>query len=232
MKLKVVIPYIIPLVLLFACQNQEKSVSETPAEDHSIILSLVFDTLVGSKSHWIEQLLPVQVPINPNTIDDAPLQQKWDNEIDSIRNRLDTSRFHLFISENTRIPDHHLFDLINVIYSNENFNKNFYGPDSSYSDLLQELRNKKSLDTIKTTDVKSQYGYILHSLNSRNDQPTNTVIIGNVSFSRLVLNEEKDKACLYAELVCGTLCGYGNIYFLAKKNGIWEVTFKRNLWVS
>ena len=53
-----------------------------------------------------------------------------------------------------------------------------------------------------------------------------------VSFSRVTFDADMQRACFYAENVCGGLCGSGWMFLLQKKNGRWTTALKTMLWIS
>ncbi|WP_044200447.1 hypothetical protein [Flammeovirga sp. OC4] len=44
-----------------------------------------------------------------------------------------------------------------------------------------------------------------------------------ITYSRIIYNQGKDKACLYFQNNCVGMCGFGKFVFLNKVNGIWEI---------
>ncbi len=55
---------------------------------------------------------------------------------------------------------------------------------------------------------------------------------GIISFSRVGFNQERTQALVSVSIGCGSLCGEGNLIFLEKENGKWNVERKIGLWVS
>ena len=53
-----------------------------------------------------------------------------------------------------------------------------------------------------------------------------------ITYSRIVYNAKKDKACFYFENNCSGLCGSATYVFVQKENGIWVVKEKLVDWVS
>lgn len=52
------------------------------------------------------------------------------------------------------------------------------------------------------------------------------------TFSRPGYNSARNEAVLAVSHWCGTLCGTGHLYFLAKQNGQWRVQNRLMLWIS
>jgi hypothetical protein len=52
------------------------------------------------------------------------------------------------------------------------------------------------------------------------------------AFSRPGYNSARNEAVLYVSHACGSLCGTGHIYFLAKKKDQWTVQNRLLLWIS
>ena|SRR5215469_1841779 len=55
---------------------------------------------------------------------------------------------------------------------------------------------------------------------------------GYWQFSRPGYNSTGDEALLYADHVCGDLCGTGHLYLLSKQSGKWTVKNHVMLWIS
>lgn len=52
------------------------------------------------------------------------------------------------------------------------------------------------------------------------------------TFSRPGYNAARNEAVLYVGHACGSLCGTGHLYFLAKRNDQWTVQNRLMLWIS
>jgi hypothetical protein len=52
------------------------------------------------------------------------------------------------------------------------------------------------------------------------------------AFSRPGYNSARNQAVLYVSHACGSLCGTGHLYFLAKRNDRWAVQNRLMLWIS
>jgi hypothetical protein len=52
------------------------------------------------------------------------------------------------------------------------------------------------------------------------------------TFSRPGYNSARNEAVLYVGHACGSLCGTGHLYFLAKRNDQWIVQNRLMLWIS
>jgi hypothetical protein len=52
------------------------------------------------------------------------------------------------------------------------------------------------------------------------------------TFSRPGYNSARNEAVLSVSHSCGSLCGTGHLYFLAKQNGQWKVQNRLMLWIS
>ena len=53
-----------------------------------------------------------------------------------------------------------------------------------------------------------------------------------VSFSKVTPNSERTRAVFYYSIMCGHLCGSGELVFVKKNNGKWEVVERTTLWIS
>jgi hypothetical protein len=123
-------------------------------------------------------------------------------------------------------------DFIRSLSGKESFKANFPDVDTSKRHLLVRLAANTSSKHFDLRKVNSRYSYKLKYLSSKPTQNKDLVVIGNVAFSQITYNKNKTVACIYSELVCGGLCGYGYIYFLEKHDNKWEIVAKRNLWVA
>jgi len=53
-----------------------------------------------------------------------------------------------------------------------------------------------------------------------------------ITYSRIIYNKQKDKACFYFENNCSGLCGYATYVFLEKVDGIWTIKDELMDWIS
>jgi len=53
-----------------------------------------------------------------------------------------------------------------------------------------------------------------------------------ITYSRIVYNQKKDKACFYFENKCSGLCGHATFVFVEKIDGIWIIKDELNDWIS
>lgn len=53
-----------------------------------------------------------------------------------------------------------------------------------------------------------------------------------LEFSRVGFSRTSDQALIYFSYVCGPLCGSGNLVYLKKVSGRWQIVGHLNLWVS
>ncbi len=231
MKLLIFISYLIGAALLLACQNGNPNLEDKTDSNNSEILSLVFDTLVEDKESWKSQLLPIPVPLDSEGPNYHVENKRQKHEMDSIYFKLDTAAFFVFVNDSLAIPAYNL-DIIRSLSGRESFKANFPDVDISKRQLLVRLAENTSSKHFDLRKMNSRYSYKLKYLSSKRTQNKDLVVIGNVAFSQITYNKNKTAACIYSELVCGGLCGYGNIYFLEKHDKKWEIVAKRNLWVA
>jgi len=57
-------------------------------------------------------------------------------------------------------------------------------------------------------------------------------VVATLTFSRVVFNEDRTKACYYYKEYCGPLCGYGYLVFAERTAGTWKLKAKHQLWIS
>lgn len=83
---------------------------------------------------------------------------------------------------------------------------------------------------IKKEYINSEKGHSLIFGNSLSDSDSQySQMIG---ISRIVFNEEKTMAALYAGHSTHPLAGFVNLYLMRKTNGVWEIVFKKRVEVS
>ncbi|OKL41016.1 hypothetical protein [Pontibacter flavimaris] len=56
--------------------------------------------------------------------------------------------------------------------------------------------------------------------------------IGQVSFSEIQWNKQRNKGVLYYEFICGTKCGKGELIEFENMNGRWRISERTMLWIS
>lgn len=64
------------------------------------------------------------------------------------------------------------------------------------------------------------------------DLKLDSIYVGIFEISEVGFNQTKDKAVVYYEWFCGSLCGDGNLAILRKENGNWKIEEILNLWIS
>jgi hypothetical protein len=119
-----------------------------------------------------------------------------------------------------------------------------YYPDSLHSkdfdQLLTQLVDstlfkKGKLELSKLTQTGNYIIKDLGQLEKQNKEyweNTEYRYMGSISFSDFKINQKKDKAIFYFDLICGSLCGSGEIIFCIKENGKWKIADRNMLWVS
>ena len=99
----------------------------------------------------------------------------------------------------------------------------------------------KLADSVETTEFllpkiksKCREYYVFEYDWNREFYPKDIIIKENISFSRVVFNTNKDRACIYVASVCGGECGGGVLYFLKKVDNKWIIETDKVdlLWVS
>lgn len=72
-----------------------------------------------------------------------------------------------------------------------------------------------------------------YQLQPINFEPTESDrVVAILTFSRVVFDENKTKACYYYKEYCGSDCGYGYMVFVERINGEWNLKAKSQLWIS
>ena len=94
--------------------------------------------------------------------------------------------------------------------------------------LVSEKNRSIKLDTAQIKNIGLQK-LIPVDINQKIESEIGEKII---TFSRIVYNQQKDKACFYFENNCSGLCGYATFVFVEKVNGIWSIKDEIGDWVS
>lgn len=147
-----------------------------------------------------------------------------------IRNRpVDTS--NLIVIVHDTLVDYRKGKFLESILTESGFKHNFNVEPNWRSLailLVDSLNTPKRLPISKITKT-GKY----HLVDEKEFVPTkNDRIIGYIQFSRVALNEQKNRACFIFTFNCGRLCGFGNMVFVKKMNGKWKIIGQRELWVS
>lgn len=96
-----------------------------------------------------------------------------------------------------------------------------------YKDLVDKLTNQKLKRIHNHETLKSSEGHTFVYGNS--------LIDGNLkhpqlfSFSKIAFDKSKTHAALYVRHKTHDLSSFFNLYLLAKRNGIWEIIYEKNL---
>lgn len=96
----------------------------------------------------------------------------------------------------------------------------------SLSDTIKNLERK----TINYSLIKSMEGHELIFGNSLDDFEGKYPQM--IFMSRVAFDKNYNKAMVFAGLATTKLAGFLNLYLLEKKNGVWEIIYKKNVIVS
>ena len=90
------------------------------------------------------------------------------------------------------------------------------------------------LNSIQTKYSSTDFQVCIAKIKSVRELSTDTpkCYIGKISFSKLILNQAKDKGLLCYEFRCGGLCGYGSLILIEKINNDWIITESITTWIS
>ena len=94
--------------------------------------------------------------------------------------------------------------------------------------------NIDSLNSIQTKYSSTDFQVCIAKIKSVRELSTDTpkCYIGKISFSKLILNQAKDKGLLCYEFRCGGLCGYGSLILIEKINNDWIIKESLTTWIS
>lgn len=104
--------------------------------------------------------------------------------------------------------------------------------DSEFRSLGRKLISTKNksikLDTSMIQNIAT-YRLIPIEINQKVELEIGEKII---TYSRIVYNQKKNKACFYFENDCSGQCGYAFFIFLEKTNGIWTIKDQLLDWIA
>ncbi|WP_316786102.1 hypothetical protein [Pedobacter frigiditerrae] len=130
---------------------------------------------------------------------------------------------HLFLAEDSLFSINSFRFFSPKVRTNKEIN-----PDSIYQ-LLQS-RTHKSLKANFSIDS------ISYRISDDKSLKKNEDFNGTLTFSRVVFNKQKNKACYYFEqyILIGTSRGWGvgNVVYAEKKNGNWVFVKEENIWIA
>jgi hypothetical protein len=101
--------------------------------------------------------------------------------------------------------------------------------DTSFSGILSTLCIQNEIENkMSFSEIEPKYNYEFYD----EDEDLNDLLLrrGSICFSKVAFNNEKDKACVFAEYRCGEFCGRGEIHFFKKRDNTWIYMKKMVLW--
>ena len=104
--------------------------------------------------------------------------------------------------------------------------------DSEFRNLGTKLISCKALSIKLDTAIIQNIGFnriIPIDINQKVQRKIGEKII---TYSRIVYNQKKDKACFYFENNCSGLCGYATFVFVEKVDRIWVIMDELMDWIS
>ncbi len=225
------------IAFLASCNKSSKvEKDKLSLQDENEIINIVFDKTVGSDTAWKSQFksFPMRLIMTPpgglKTKKDKIEFEKTINSYDSLKALLDTAQLHVFVDDTAK----HLHESIKdyTLKKISNFKSNFYNIDTTFRPLIKKLIDSAQSKKLNLSQLKSHFKYKVDYESKHNKYPSNIIKVGTASFSTIAFNNDKTKACIYSDFVCGRLCGQGEIIFLEKKNKIWVIVGETGLWVS
>jgi hypothetical protein len=223
---------IILTLFIFSCHT---SVDRNELDqDSQEIYNLSLDITTGSDTivryHLRIPPLPPQLP-NADKYDSLERMQfiKWQ---DSLKQILDTAE--LFVIVNHKIDTLSNSDITSIqetLSANKNNLEYKISGDTSFNEAIKELcNNKLTFDTIDATKLRTQFKYKIYT--DREFPKDKVRQIGTVRFSKVAYSSDRKKSVVYTSLICGGLCGSGQILFFEKLNGVWKYIKSWDMWVS
>ncbi|NDK56524.1 hypothetical protein [Pontibacter fetidus] len=208
------------------------------------VLALLGFTLLSCKEKV------VQIPVCEYKTDDPQLQVYNDLLIELVEEQFHNLSFGEVITDATSFKT--------IFLSHNSYHRELFGefrdglwktPTPAAGDEIRPLLSEYGLDNaaIFANFSKAQQKYIasdfqactfkvgalgkaenLFELESKQKEN----LIGQVSFSEIHWNKQRDKGVLYYEFYCGTKCGKGELISFEKVNGRWRISDSVQLWVS
>jgi len=119
---------------------------------------------------------------------------------------------------------------LSYIINKDGFRINFQLDDSWRKLAVSLIESDFSSVHLKYKDLKNIGEYQLRPLNFKPTEQDR--VAATLTFSRVVFNEDRTRACYYYEEYCGRLCGYGYLVFVERTKGTWKLVRKHQLWIS
>jgi len=216
------------ILILFSCRKNEKKIDIYSLKEDSVLYELA-DSIITPDSAW-RKFQVISLPVY-NECSEKVKKRK----IDSLLQLFDTVK--LFISIDNKLILFSKLDHSENLIKNidDYFRYSLKNVDTSYFALFQRFVS----DTIlleKRMDIEgihSKYNYtIIPSDSAESFRNKGSRIVENYKISRIIFNEKYDKACFYYQITCGHLCAVGYLMFIEKRNGIWNIVKKHQLWIS
>ena len=236
MKVQFLFLLLIVMGFLISCDRLSSKVEQDKSDDENEIINIVFDKTVGSDIEWKSRLksFPIRLTMTPpdgfKTKKDKIEFEKTVNSYDSLKALLDTAQLHVFVDDTSKYMRESIKDYTSKKLSN--FKSNFFKIDTSFQPLVKKLIDSAQLKKLNLSRLKSHFKYKVDYESNRNKYPSNVIYVGTASFSTIAFNNDKTKACIYSDFVCGRLCGGGEIIFLTRKNKKWVIVGESVLWVA
>lgn len=223
------------ILVFFSCSKKSeiiKGKNEINVEDQEIY-NVVFNEIIGHDS-ISRQILnfynDIQIEAENNLYPSNRKEYEESGVNKLSKTDIDSAQLHVIVNnEIVNLKEAH--DISNII-SNDNFKYNFSEVDTTYIPLLRELNNFTDISAFNVSQLSTGFNYKIISNISDFKEDKNNLSIGRISFSRIIYNKSKSKACVYAQHICGGECGGGHITFLKKINNKWVISGRKNLWVA
>lgn len=216
--------FLIALSFLVAAGCDNSNLSDTEKYE---IYNTIFDKSIGKMNMWRkkEKGSLLWLTNSVKTKADSLKYSKLLMWIDSVNNVIDTANFYV-IMEDTLISNLSNFNQWVTFQNNDLLKK-----DTTFNAIFKSLLvTKNSIATIDKSKIKPQDNYLL--VDKKYNYKSEFKEVGTLSFSTISYNNQKDKACVYASLHCGELCGHGRIFFLEKTKEKWTIIDYIEVWTS
>lgn len=218
--------------LLFSCTHPEYKKCEVQTSDASLKVynDILNEVLV--KDTYLHYLGKEAEPIFTRSTNHEADSANIKDDVVALHNKLfgDTSRFCTLYLDSRMRPEFKPW--VEEEKDTAKFNQEIVKMIRSVG--IDGQRCVDSLNTVQTRYSASAFHTCIAKLKPIDKQKTDKPLcdIGNIAFSKFVLNSTGDKGLLYYDFNCGELCGYGALLTIKKVQGNWVIDRSWMLWVS
>lgn len=215
-------------MILFSCGKNENKIDIYSLREDSVLYELA-DSIITPDSAW-RKFQVISLPVYVQCSEKVKKRK-----IDSLLQLFDTVKLFISIDKKLMLfskSDHNEYIIKNT---NDYFKYSLKISDTAYFALFQRLVSDTILleKRMDLEGIHSEYNYTIIPLDSVESYRNKGFrIVENYKISRIIFNEKYDKACFYYQINCGHLCAAGYLIFIERRNGIWNIVKKHQLWIS